>query len=80
MMAVLVKRRVDTGTHHQNWLGGEDKIDTGHWMSMNVVGSLVISCSPNWEAKTSILEPSEVVVSPLYQLPDFNVEITNGDN
>ena len=36
MMAILVKRRLDTGTHHQIWLRGEDKIDTGHRMSLNV--------------------------------------------
>ena len=36
MMAILVKRQVDTRTHHQIWLRGEDKIDTGHRMSLNV--------------------------------------------
>ena len=35
------------------------------------VGSLIIFCSPNWEVMASILEPSEVVVSPVYQLLDF---------
>ena len=51
MMAILVKRRVDTRTHHQIWLRGEDKIDRR-------------------EVMASILEPSEVVVSPVYQLLD----------
>ena len=36
MMAVLVKRRVDTRTHYQIWLKGEDKIDTGHRCVLNV--------------------------------------------
>ena len=36
MMAVLVKRRVDTGTHHDIWLRGEDKFDTVHRFSLNV--------------------------------------------
>ena len=36
MMTVLVKRQVDTGTHHQIWLRIEDKIDTGHKISLNV--------------------------------------------
>ena len=29
MMSVLMKRQVDTRTHHQSWLRGKDKIDTG---------------------------------------------------
>ena len=36
LMANLVKRRVDTGTHHQIWLRGEDKIDTGDRLCLNV--------------------------------------------
>ena len=35
------------------------------------VGSLIICCSPNWEVMASILEPLEVVVSPVYKLLDF---------
>ena len=34
-------------------------------------GLLTICCSPNWDDMASILEPSEVVVSPAYQLLDF---------
>ena len=34
-------------------------------------GSLTICCSPNWEVMASILEPSEVVVLPVYKLLDF---------
>ena len=30
MMTILEKSRVDTGTYHQIWLRGEDKINTGH--------------------------------------------------
>ena len=36
MMAILVKRRVNTGTHHHIWFRGDDKIDTGHRLSLNV--------------------------------------------
>ena len=68
MMAILVKRRVDTRTHHQIWLRGEDKDTDCPWIW---VGSWIICCSPNWEFMVSILEPSEVVVSPVYQLLDF---------
>ena len=35
MMAALVKRRVETQTHHQIWLRGEDKIDKGHRFALN---------------------------------------------
>ena len=35
------------------------------------VGSLIICFSPNWEVMASVLEPSKVVVSPVYQLLDF---------
>ena len=36
IMAIFVKRWVDTWTHHQIWLRGEDKISTGHRFSLNV--------------------------------------------
>ena len=62
-MIIWVKRRVNTGTHHQIWLRGEDKIVTGHRFSSNV--------SPNWEVMASILEPSKLVISLVYQLLDF---------
>ena len=71
MMAILVKGWVDTQTITN--FGWEAKIrsiqDTDvSWMW---VGSLIISCSPNWEVMASILESSKVVVSPVYQLIDF---------
>ena len=37
IMVLLVKRQVDTETHHQIWLRGEDKVDTGHRLSLNVI-------------------------------------------
>ena len=46
MMAILMKRRVDTGTHYRIWLRGEDKIDTGNKMSLNVsrlINNLLLS-------------------------------------
>ena len=38
------------------------------WMR---VGSLIVCCSPNWDVMASILEPSKVVISSVYQLLDF---------
>ena len=35
------------------------------------VGSLIIYCSRDWEVMASILEPSMIVLSPVYQLLDF---------
>ena len=37
MMAILVKSQDDTRTHHPIWLRGENKIDTGHRLSLNVI-------------------------------------------
>ena len=36
MMVILVKRQVDTQTHHQIWLRGDGKINTEHRVSLNV--------------------------------------------
>ena len=70
MMAVLVKRRVDTRTYNQIWLRGENKIDKGIRFSLNVsrFKFAVVQIEKLWP---SILEPSKVVVSPVYQLLDF---------
>ena len=70
MMSILVKRQVDTQTHHQIWLRGKDKVDTGRRFSLNV-SPFIIWSSPNWEVMSSIFEPSKVVLSPVYQLLDI---------
>ena len=71
MMAILVKRRVDTRTHHQIWLRGKGRLTQDTEFPWMWVISLIICSSPNWEIMAWIVEPSEVVVSPVYHLLDF---------
>lgn len=69
MIAVLVKRRVNSQIHCQNWLRGEEKIDTECRFSL-IVSQFITNLS-NWEVMFSVLESSKVVISALYQLWDF---------
>ena len=72
MMAVLVKIRVDTRTHHEIWLRGEDKIDTGHRFSLNVKSKLR-SHGLNFR----VLKGSCITSIPVARLC---VEIANGNS
>ena len=80
MMAILVKRRVDTRTHHQIWLRGEDKIDTRHRLSLNVswfINNLLQSKLRSYGLNFRAFRGSCIVSIPVARLC---VEITNGDN
>ena len=79
IMAVLVKRRVDTRTHYQIWLKGEDKSIQGTDVSWMWVGSLIICCSLNWEVMASFLEPSKGSCITSIPVARLCVEITNNN-
>ena len=38
------------------------------------VGLLIICSNPNWEVTVSMLEPSKVIVSPVYRLLGFTLK------
>ena len=80
MMAILMKRRLDTGIHHQIWLRGEDKIDTGHKMSLNVsrlINNLLQSKLRSYGFSFRAFRGSCITSIPVARL---SVEITNGNN
>ena len=58
MMAIFVKRNMNTQVHCQNWLGGEDKIN---------ISSLIIYCNSNWE----VLGFKRCCIILVYQLLGF---------
>ena len=80
MMAILVKRLVDTRTHHQIWLRGEDKIDTGHTFSMNLswfINDLLESKLRIYGLDFRAFKGCCITSIPVARLC---IEITNGNN
>ena len=80
MMVLLVKRQVDTQTHHQIWLRGEDKMDTGHRLSLNVIwfnNNLLQSKLRSYSLNFRAFRGSSIASIPVARLC---VEITNIDN
>ena len=80
MMAISVKRRVDTKTHHQIWLRGEDKIDAVHRKSLNVsrfINNLLQSKLRSYGLNFRAFRGSCITSIPVARLC---VEITNGNN
>ena len=79
-MAILVKRRVETRTHHQIWLRGEDKIDAVHRMSLNesrFINNLLQSKLRSYGLNFRASRGSCITSIPVARLC---VEITNGSN
>ena len=80
MMAVLVKRQVDAQTHHQRWLRGENKIDTGLRFSLNVsrfINNLLQSKLRSYGLNFRAFKGSCITSIPVARLC---VEIANGNN
>ena len=68
MVTVWMKWRMKARL--QAWMKGKYSINTGRFPKM-WVGSLINCCRPNCEVTTSILGPSYVVLSCLYQVDDL---------
>ena len=80
MMAILVKRQVDTRTHNQIWLRGEEKIDTGRTFSLNVsrfINNLLWAKLRCYHLSFRALKGSCNTSIPIARLC---VEIANGNN
>ena len=79
-MAILVRRPVNTGTGHQIWLRGENKIDTGDRFSLNVsqfISNLLQFKLRSYDPNFRALKGSCITSTPVAR---HSVEITNANN
>ena len=74
VMTVWVKRRRNSRFHNQICLTCKDQVYIRRRVTNKVCGSLIIYFNPNWEVTPSILEPSYLVMSILYQRLVFTLK------
>ena len=80
MMAILVKRLVDTQTYHQIWLRNEDNTDRGRTFSLNVsrfINNLLESKLRSYGLTVRAFKGYCITSIPVVRI---YIEITNGNN